>query len=116
MSAGGLEVGIFSAAKLWQILTALFGLFIGLGIKVLNDRNKIIEDNKKTITEISRRYAVQEAQQTEMAAQIDELSTVKDKVIVLEAKMDNIEATSTESAKDIKQILSQTQTNYKRNT
>ena len=116
MSVGGLEVGIFSVAKLWQILTAVCGLFIGLGIKVLNDRNKIIEDNKKTITEISSRYDVQEAQQTEMAAQIKELSTIKDKVLVLEAKVSNIETTSSEAAKDIKQILSQTQTNYRRNT
>lgn len=116
MSAGGLEVGILSVAKLWQILTGLLVLFTGLGMKVLNDRNRIIEENKKNTNELLRRDDLREAQQTEMSAQIEELSTVKDKVIVLEAKVGNIEATSTEAAKDIKQILSQTQTAYKRNT
>lgn len=112
MSAGGVELGVLSAVKLWQILTAVTSLFIGLLIKVLNDRNKMIEDNKNTISEITTRYSVQESIVTELAAEVKELSTVKDKVLVLEAKAESAEAKADsvermirDLSKDIRQVL-----------
>lgn len=104
--------GVLSAVKLWQILTAVTSLFIGLLIKVLNDRNKMIEDNKNTISEITTRYSVQESIVTELAAEVKELSTVKDKVLVLEAKAEAAEAKAEsvemmirDLSKDIRQVL-----------
>lgn len=108
MSAGGVELSAFFLAHAWKATTALVSGIAALAYLVAHNRNKIIESNKQAIEALTKSNIRLESAVSECVAQIAELNTIKDRSLVLEAKVESLDRDVSESKRDIKILLSRT--------